>query len=185
MERTTGPARLAVSRSSRTRGGATKGLIVYQSWWGSCQKIAETIGAGLAESGHEVDVVPVDQAPSPDPALDFVVIGAATRWPGARPKIKRCAKKYAKALPGKPFAAFSTGGTLFDEKPNTQASELIHDILEQDGLKPLSGPLKIGLEGYKPPPKLEKGALPDSEIERARDFGREIGARLAGTPHSA
>ena len=78
-------------------------------------------------------------------------------------------------------APLSTGGTLFDEKPNTQASELIHDILEQDGLKPLSGPLKIGLEGYKPPPKLEKGALPDSEIERARDFGREIGARLAGT----
>jgi len=162
-----------------------KGLIVYQSWWGSCQKIAEAIAAGLAESGHEVDVVAVDEAPSPDPALDFVLIGAATRWPGARPKIKRCAKKFAKALPGKPFAAFSTGGTLFDKKPNTQASELIHDILEQDGMKPLAPPLKIGLEGYKPPPKLEKGALPDSEIARARDFGHEIGAKLSTAPHSA
>ena len=104
---------------------------------------------------------------------------SATRWPGARPKIKRCAKKFAKGLPGKPFAAFSTGGTLFDEKPNTQASELLYDILEKDGMKPLAPPLKIGMEGYKPPPKLEKGTLSDAEIARAEDFGREIGKSLA------
>ena len=156
-----------------------KGLVVYQSWWGSCRKIAETIGEALASAGHDVETVSVDEAPSPDPSLDFVVIGAATRWPGARPKIKRCAKKFARALPGKPFAAFSTGGTVFDEKPNVQASELIHDILETDGMKPLAPPLSIGMEGYKPPPKLEKGTLSDTEIARALDFGRDIGAKLS------
>lgn len=155
-----------------------KGIVVYQSWWGSCRKISDVIGEVLIESGHDVQVHSVDVAPSPDPSLDFVVIGAATRWPGARPKIKRSAKKFAKALPGKPFAAFSTGGTLFDEKPNTQAAELIYDILEKDGMKPLAPALMIGLEGYKPPPKLEKGTLPDSEIERAKEFAREIGAKL-------
>ncbi|HEY5493963.1 MAG TPA: flavodoxin domain-containing protein [Candidatus Anoxymicrobiaceae bacterium] len=161
-----------------------KGVVVYQSWWGSCRKIAEVIGKGLTESGHDARVQPVDEAPAPDPALDFVVIGASTRWPGARPKIKRCAKKFAKALAGKPFAAFSTGGTVFADKPNTQAAELIYDILEKDGMKPLAPPLIIGMEGYKPPPALEKGTLPDSEIDRAMEFAREIGAKLSSTPYS-
>ena len=151
-----------------------RGMIIYQSWWGSCRKIAETIGAGLTESGLDVKVLSVDESAAPDQALDFVVIGAATRWPGARPKIKRCAKKFARAMAGKPFAAFSTGGTIFDEKPNTQASELIYDILEKDGMKPLAPPLSIGLEGYKPPPKLEKGTLPDTEIDRAVEFASEM-----------
>ncbi len=33
-----------------------KGIVVYKSWWGSCKKIAEAVGEGLGESGHEVQV---------------------------------------------------------------------------------------------------------------------------------
>ena len=51
-------------------------------------------------------------------------------------------------------------------------------------MKPLAPPLIIGMEGYKPPPALEKGTLPDSEIDRAMEFAREIGAKLSSTPYS-
>ena len=157
-----------------------RGIVVYQSWWGSCQKIAEAITRGLTESGHEVQFAAVEEAGSPDPSLDFAVIGAATRWPGARPKIKRYAKKVIKAgFSGKPFATFSTGGTVFDEEPNTQASELLYKLLEEGGLLPLAPPFKAGMEGYEPPGK-ERGTLPESEVSRAEDFGRELGAKLSG-----
>ena len=155
-----------------------KGVVIYQSRWGSCQKIAESIARGLIESGHDVQVMAVEDAGDPDPSLDFAVIGGATRWPGARPKIKRYAKRVIKAgFAGKPFATFSTGGTVFDEKPNTQASEQLYEFLEEGGLVPLAQPFKAGIEGYKPPGK-ERGTLPETEVARAEDFGRELGARL-------
>jgi menaquinone-dependent protoporphyrinogen IX oxidase len=97
-----------------------RGIVVYQSWWGSCKRIGEAITSGLTESGHEVQLVAVEEAGKPDPSLDFAVIGVATRWPGARPKIKRYTKRVIKTgFAGKPFATFSTGGTVFDEEPNT------------------------------------------------------------------
>ena len=159
-----------------------KGVVVYKSWWGSCRKIAEAIGQGLSESGHDVQVVAVEEAGRPDTSPDFVVIGAATRWPGAWPKIKRYARKYAKkGFSGKPFATFSTGGTVNTEEPLTQASEVLYGILEAGGLTPLAPPFKAAIEGYEPPGKGKgRGTLPDSEVERAREFGRELGAKLSG-----
>lgn len=158
-----------------------KGIVVYKSWWGSCRKIAEAIGQGLIDSGHEAQVVAIEDAGSPDPSLDFVIIGAATRWPGAWPKIKRYAKKIIKAgLAGKPFATFSTGGTVNDEKPLTQASEVLYELLEAGGLIPLAPPFKAAIEGYKAPGKGEdRGILPESEVMRAQEFGRELGGMLS------
>ncbi len=159
---------------------AIKGVVVYHSIWGSCRKIAEAIARGLNDSGHEVQVLAVEEAVKLDPSLDFVVIGGATRWPGARPKIKRYAKKVIKAgFAGKPFATFSTGGTVFDEEPNRQASEQLYELLEKGGLVPLEQPFKAGIEGYKPPGK-ERGTLPEGEVARAEEFGRELGAKLPG-----
>lgn len=157
-----------------------KGMVVYKSWWGSCKRIAEAIGAGLGEAGHEARVVAVEDAGKPDASLDFIVVGAATRWPGAWPKIKRYARKIAKAgLAGKPFATFSTGATVNDEEPLTQASEVLYGILEAGGLVALAPPFKAAIEGYKPPGKGEgRGTLPESEVTRAREFGRELGEKL-------
>ncbi len=156
-----------------------KGIVVYKSFWGSCKRVAEAIVSGLAESGHDVRAVSVEDAGQPDPSLDFFLIGAATRWPGAWPKIKGYARKVAGSAAGKPFAAFSTGGTLSTDAPNQQASELLYEILEKGGLKPLAQPLKISIVGYKPP-GVVRGELSDGEIERAVQFGREVGAGLAG-----
>ena len=64
-----------------------KGLVVYKSFWGSCKTIARAIAKGLSEKGHEVRLVAIEEAPDLDASLDFLIIGAATRWPGAWPKI--------------------------------------------------------------------------------------------------
>jgi menaquinone-dependent protoporphyrinogen IX oxidase len=159
-----------------------RGIVVYRSWWGSCRRIAEAIGRGLEEGGHQVEVVPIEDAGKPDPSLDFVVIGAATRWPGAWPKIKRYTRKVLKAgPPGKPFAAFSTGGTLYTDNPNIQSADVIYDILMKGGFSPLAPALKVSIEGYRAPGRTaeDRGTLPDSEVERAVEYGRELGARLS------
>lgn len=157
-----------------------KGIVVYHSRWGNCQKIAEAVTRGLKEAGHNVQVMGVEKAEGPDPSLDFVVIGGSTRWPGASGKIKRYARKVIKAgFAGKPFATFSTGGTVFDEKPNTQASEQLYELLEEGGLVTFAQPFKAGIRGYKAP-GLEKGLLPETEVARAEAFGRELGAKLLG-----
>jgi flavodoxin len=157
-----------------------KGIVVYQSWWGSCRTIAEAIARGLKDSGHEAQVIAVEDAGDPDPSLDFIAIGGATRWPGARGKIKRYAKKTVKSgFSGKPFATFSTGGTVLTDEPNTQASEQLYEILEEGGLVPLAPPFKAGMEGYKPP-GITRGSLPAAEVARAEQFGRELGAKLTG-----
>ncbi|MBN2169191.1 MAG: flavodoxin domain-containing protein [Actinobacteria bacterium] len=160
-----------------------KGAVVYKSWWGSCRKIAEAISKGLSEYDIAVDVVSIEDAGKPDPSLDFVVLGAATRWPGAWPKIKRYARKMLKVgQPGKMFATFSTGGTLYTENPNTQAADVLYEILEEGGFRAMAPPLKISIEGYRAPGRTEdqKGILTESEIARAEEFGRTLGARLSG-----
>lgn len=158
-----------------------KGMVVYKSWWGSCKRIAEAIAEGLRETGHEVRLVAVEEAGKPDPSLDLVVIGAATRWPGAWPKIKRYAKRFTrKGFAGKPFATFSTGGSVNTDEPLTQASEVLYELLEARGLVALAPPFKAAIEGYKPPRKGEdRGTLPDGEVTRAREFGRELGRKLS------
>ncbi len=160
-----------------------KGVVIYKSWWGSCRRIAEAIGKGLTEAGHNVEVVPIESAGAPDASLDFVVIGAATRWPGAWPKMKRYARKVLKAgPPGKPFAAFSTGGTIYTGKPNTQAADVLYGILENGGFTALGPALKISIDGYKAPGRTQedRGILPEGEVARAEQYGREIGGKLTG-----
>ena len=161
-----------------------KGVVVYHSFWGSCRAIAEAISNGLYESGQEVRLFSVAYAEEPDPSLDFVVIGGATRWPGATRKIKGYAKKViGSGFTGTRFATFSTGGTVFNEKTNLQASEQLYEMLEKGGLTPLAPPFIAGIEGYKPPGR-QRGKLPEAEVARAMEFGRELGAELSGQPAS-
>lgn len=165
----------------RAKEGVMKGMVIYKSWWGSCKRIAEAIGKGLSEAGHDVRVVAVEDAAKPDASLDFIVIGAATRWPGAWPKIKRYAKRVTRSgLEGKPFATFSTGGSVNTEERLRQASEVLHEMLEAGGLVALAPPFMAAIEGYKAPGRGEdRGFLPESEVARAEGFGRELGSRLS------
>jgi flavodoxin len=156
-----------------------RGIVVYHSYWGSSRKIAEAVTRGLKDLGHVVETVSVKDAGNPDASLDFIVIGGATRWPGAPRKIKAYARKVAGAgFAGKPFAAFSTGGTMFDDEPNQQASEVLSMVLTAGGLIPLAPPFKAGIDGYRSFGR-DRGTLPESEVTRAREFGRELGAELS------
>ncbi len=160
-----------------------KCIVVYHSQWGSCRKIAEAIGRGLNASGYEVEVVAVENAADPMPSIDFFIIGGWTRGGHALGKIKRYARKLDGSFAGKPFAAFSTGSEVFNEKRGRQASEELYDLLEEGGLIPLAPPFKGVIEGYRIFARVInhelRGHLAAGEEARAEGFGRELGTRLA------
>jgi menaquinone-dependent protoporphyrinogen IX oxidase len=151
-----------------------KGLVVYQSKWGDCRQIAEAIARGLTGAGQDVDVEPVASVGSVDPQLDFIVVGGPTRAARAYGPINRLAKnKFKEGWAGKPFATFSTGASVYRGKPNTQASERIYKLLQANGMTPLAPPFKAGVQDMH-------GPLGEGEVERAEEFGKELGAKLSG-----
>jgi len=152
-----------------------KGAIIYRSGWGNCAKIASAIGRGLTAAGMEVEVKPVKEAGVPDPAeFDFILLGSSTHMGRASGTTMKLAKKLSKEWRGRPFATFSTGASVYGDKPNMQACERLYEKLEESGLKPLAEPFKAGV-------KDPQGPLVDGEEERASEFGRQLGVALGGS----
>lgn len=150
------------------------GVVVYQSKWGNCRQVAEAIARGLEEAGHQVALEQVGSFEEPSPELDFVVVGGPTRIGKAYGPVKRFVKRGVTGdWAGKPFATFSTGASVGGEKPSAQASERLAEMLENAGLKPLAEPFKASVEDMH-------GPLAEGELDRAMEFGRDVGAKLSG-----
>lgn len=148
------------------------GIVVYQSKWGNSRQIAEAIVKGLEDSGHRADLMRVTDARGLATDHEFVVLGGPTRIARAYGPIKRFARGELKTgWEGKPFATFSTGAAVGTEKANKQASEWLYEMLEANGLKPLTPPFKAAVRDMH-------GPLADGEVKRAEEFGKELGATL-------
>ncbi len=153
-------------------GHAVKGAVVFQSKFGNSRQIAEHVAKGLEEAGQQVELLRVRSFKQLEPDLDFLVVGGPTRAGRAYGPIKRFAKKLPDEWAGKPFATFSTGASVYSEKPSRQAAEVLVDILEDKGMKRLSEPLLAGVSDMS-------GPLTEGELDRAAEFGRELGRILA------
>ncbi len=152
-----------------------KGIVVYQSKFGSSRQVAEAIMQGLESGGLEVELVRVDDAGDLDPGIDLLVIGGPTRIGRAYGPVKRLAKRKLKdGWSGKPFATFSTGASIGTEKESPQAADVLQDLLKENGLEPLTPPLKAGVDDMH-------GPLREGEVERAEQYGRELASKLSGT----
>jgi len=97
-----------------------RALVVYGSWAGSTQSIAEAIGKGLMEKGLDVAVVSAADAKSAD-AYDVVVAGAAIRAFRPHKKVMRFLNKNASALAGKHVALFAVCMSAGDESEENAA----------------------------------------------------------------
>ena len=151
-----------------------KGVVVYYSRWGNCKQVAESIARGLKEARHEVTLVDAGSTEALGMEPDFIVAGSPTRAGKMTGKIKKFIKKsVADSWEGKPFAAFGTGLQSALEKSEPNASDGIYLALAAQRLKPVAPAFKTGV-------KAMKGPLVDGELERALEFGKEVGAALGG-----
>jgi flavodoxin len=154
--------------------GFMKGAVVYYSRYGNNQKTAKAIKEGLEGTGHQVDLVNAKERKDLAGDYDFLVVGSPTRAGRSSGPVKKFIKKnIGDQWRGKPFAAFGTCLVRACERDESQAAKDIYKELAARGLNAVG-------EAFANPVTGMKGPLAPGGEERAREFGRRIGAGLGG-----
>ena len=155
-----------------------KGIVVYDTSYGNTKKIAETIAETLNESGIEVDsfgVKDVKKLSAKD--YDFLVLGSPTKFGTMSFAIKFFLGKVKnEEWMNKPFTAFDTENPENVEKSRIEnkewsAAEKIAEKLREKKMNQLLPVLKALVLG-------QKGPLKEGEIERTKDYARELAIKL-------
>ena len=168
-------------------------VVVYESMFGNTKAVAEDIAVGLAEVG-EVRIGSVDEV-TPEGSRDaaLIVVGGPTQSrglarPGTRRSLAAAARpKYGPVLPGR----VSLGAWL-DQMPSGVARTAAFDtrygqptLITGSAAKLIANRLQS--KGYTVVATQSfivlgtGGPLADGERERARGWGRELGAQLRVT----
>jgi menaquinone-dependent protoporphyrinogen IX oxidase len=155
-----------------------KGIVIYDSTYGNTRKVAETIAETLRESGMEVDVFYVKEVKKLSARdNDFLVIGSPTKFGTMTITVRGfLGKVNGKEWMNKPFAAFDTENPENIERArveskNLSAAEKIAEKLKGKKMNQLFPVLKAVVLGWK-------GPLEEGEIERTKEYARELAVRL-------
>lgn len=160
-----------------------KGIVVYDTSYGNTKRIAETIAETLKESGIEVDLFHVKDVKKLNAKdYDFLVLGSPTRFGTMSFAIRGfLGKVKTEEWMNKPFAAFDTENPENVEKAAAQkkewsAAEKISEKLRDKKMNQLLPVLKALVLAQK-----LKGPLKEGEIERTKDYARELAIKLKPT----
>lgn len=152
-----------------------RGAVVYYSRYGNNERTAKAILEGLREAGHDVDLINAKRQKELGKGYQFIIVGSPTRFSRTSGPVKKFIKKNLGGAQWKdfPFAAFGTCLQQACEREEKTAAKDIRELLEKNGLQPLADPLDSPVTGMK-------GPLAEQGEEKAREFGREVGAKLSG-----
>ena len=157
-----------------------KGIVVYDTSYGNTKTIAETIAETLKESGVEVDLFDVKNVKKLTAKdYNFLVLGSPTRFGTTSFAVRGfLGKVKSEEWMNKPFAAFDTENPENIEKARAEkkewsAGEKIAEKLRDKKMNQLLPVLKALVFG-------QKGPLKEGEIDRTKEYAREISAKLKG-----
>ena len=155
-----------------------KGIVVYDTSHGNTKKIAETIAETLKASEIEVDLFDVkDVKKLSGKDYDFFILGSPTKFGTMSFAIKLfLGKVKSEEWMNKPFTAFDTENPENIEKARLEnkewsAAEKIAEKLKEKKMSQLLPVLKALVLG-------QKGPLVDGEIERTKDYAKELAIKL-------
>jgi menaquinone-dependent protoporphyrinogen IX oxidase len=155
-----------------------KGIVVYDTSYGNTKKIAEIIAETLKESGMEVDLFYVKDVKKLSPKdYNFLVLGSPTKFGTMSLTIKFfLGKVKSEEWMNKPFAAIDTENPENIERARIEnkewsAGEKIAERLRDKKMNQLLPVLKAVVFG-------QKGPLKEGEIERTKDYARELAIKL-------
>ena len=150
-----------------------KGLVIYDSSYGNTKKIAETIEETLKDSGMEVDLFSIKNVKKLNAKdYNFLVLGSPTRFGTMSFAIRFFfGKVKSEEWMNKPFAAFDTENPENMEKKEWSAAEKIAERLRDKKMNQLLPVLKAAVLG-------QKGPLKEGEIERTKDYARDLAIKL-------
>ena len=155
-----------------------KGIVVFDTSYGNTRKIAETIAETLKESGIEVDVFYVKKVRKLSAKdYNFLILGSPTRFGTMSFTVKGfLGKVKSEDWMNKPFAAFDTENPENIERARIEnkqwsAAEKIAVKLTDKKMNQLLPVLKAVVLGWK-------GPLQEGEVERTKEYAREMAAKL-------
>jgi hypothetical protein len=160
-----------------------RSLVVYESWFGNTQRVAEKIAAALAPEG-EVELVSVDDPLPPLEDVSLLVVGAPTHVHGLSSKRSRegAVDQGGRGEPGigvrgwidsLPSGAGGPRAAAFDTRANKpvllvgSAGRGIARRLREHGYELAVEPQSFFVEGTP-------GPLSEGELERAWEWGRTL-----------
>jgi len=149
-----------------------KGIVIFDTSYGNTRTIAETISETLKQSGIEIDTFYVKDVKKLAKDYNFLVLGSPTKFGtmsftvrGFLGKVKR------EEWMNKPFAAFDTENPENIEREQGSAAEKIAEKLREKQMNQLLPVLKAVVLGWK-------GPLQEGEIERTKEYARELAIKL-------
>jgi flavodoxin I len=154
-----------------------KVLIVYDSYFGNTEKVAQAVGDALRDEA-EVEVRRVAEVqPAQVTGLDALIVGSPTRAFSATPPVKQFLGGISRqGLKGIKVAAFDTRIAVEETGPRFlaflvrifgYAAEPIAARLERKGGNRAAPPAGFIVEG-------SEGPLREGELERAADWARQV-----------
>ena len=154
----------------------SKGIVVYDTSYGNTQRIAETTTETLRESGMEVELSDVENVKLTGKDYAFLVLGSPTKFGTMSLTIRFFLGKVKnEEWVNKHFAAFGTENPENVEKKQGSAAEKIAEKLREKKMNQLQPVLKALVIG-------QKGPIVEGEIERTKDYARELAAKLHALP---
>jgi len=153
-----------------------KGIVVYDTSYGNTREVAEVISEALQEAGLEAGASYVKDVKKPAPGeCGFLVLGSPTRFGTMSFTVKGFLGKFNGEWEGKPFAAFDTENPENIEQKQGSAAEKIAEKLREKHMRQLLPVHKAVVLQVKDSVKC---TLKDGELDRARDYARQIAAEL-------
>ena len=157
-----------------------KGIVIYDTAYGNTQKIAETITETLKESGIEVDLFDVKNVKKlSGKNYSFLVLGSPTKFGTMSLTVRFFLGKVKnEEWMEKPFIAFDTENPENIEKARAEnkewsAAEKIAEKLEEKKMKRALPVLKALVSG-------QKGPLVEGEVDRTKDYAKDLATKLKG-----
>jgi menaquinone-dependent protoporphyrinogen IX oxidase len=150
-----------------------KGIVIFDTSYGNTKKIAETIAETLKESGIAIDISYVKDVKKLNAKdYDFLVLGSPTKFGTMSFTVKSfLGKVKSKEWMNRPFAAFDTENPENIARNEGSAAEKIAEKLKEKQMNQLLPVLKAVVLGWK-------GPLQEGEIERAKEYARELAIKL-------
>ena len=151
-----------------------KVLIVYETKYGNTKKAAETIGEVIKEAGNEVTVVKVD-AVEMDNIKDYgaIVVGSPTYASSQAGSIKKFISSLSVEADTKivVFDTHTGDGKTTGGMMRRAVKKMEKQIEKNPNLKKIVNGLQVAVKGIK-------GPLIEGELEKSKEFGKEIAKNL-------
>lgn len=155
-----------------------KGIVIYDTSYGNTKKIAETLTDTLKESGIETDLFDIKSVKQLNAKnYNFLALGSPTKYGTMSFAMKFfLGKVKSEEWKNKPFMAFDTENPENVEKSraenkNWSAAEKIAEKLREKNMTEVLPVLKGLVQGWK-------GPLVEGEVERTKDYARELAIKL-------